>query len=244
MLQRSKVKYIQNLGHKKFREEEGLFIAEGPRLIHELLIEKKNFIKEIFAVKEWMDENALVTADLELNEITEGELERISQLRTPNKVLALVRIPGEEMPANLHGKIVLALDAVQDPGNLGTIIRIADWFGLSDIICNHQTADCFNPKVVQATMGSLARVKVHYADLPAWLASQKKMPLYACTMEGKNVSTMGKIKEGIIVIGNEAKGIDTWIEGLSHEKITIVGKGGADSLNAAVATGIILFQLT
>ena len=137
----------------------------------------------------------------------------------------------------------MALDNIQDPGNMGTIIRIADWYGIDQIVCNTQSADMYNPKVIQSTMGSIARVKVFYTDLSDWLSKQKGISIYAAMLNGDDVTSMQKIKEGIIVIGNESKGISDDVLKLVSKKITIPQKGKAESLNAAVATGIILSHL-
>ena len=137
----------------------------------------------------------------------------------------------------------MALDTIQDPGNLGTIIRIADWFGIDQIVCSDDCAEVYNPKVVQATMGSIARVKVFYTDLEEWLSVQKEVPIYATTLEGQDIREMKKIQEGIIVVGNESKGISPGVLKLANTKITISQKGKADSLNVAVATGIVLSHI-
>ena len=170
------------------------------------------------------------------------ELERISQLSTPNLVLALVT--NQSHPGlTTKNKITLVLDGIQDPGNLGTIIRIADWFGIGQIICSEDSADAFNPKVIQSTMGSIMRVQVGYYPLQEWLQQQPEINIYAASLDGTDIKQMGKIEEGIIVIGNESKGISENIFRLSTKKITIPGTGRAESLNAAVATGIILSHL-
>jgi TrmH family RNA methyltransferase len=243
MLSKSKVKYIQSLGQKKFRQQEGLFIAEGPKLVKELLLSGRGDIAEIFALPDWINENKKPETKAEIHEITAIELEKISQLTTPNKVIAIVRHFENEEPVTGKGKIILALDNIQDPGNLGTIIRIADWFGIEQIICNNETAEVYNPKVVQSTMGSIARINIFYTDLSDWLSRQKSGTIYAAALKGKDVSSIEKIKEGIIIIGNEAKGISDEIMQFASEKITITRKGKADSLNAAVACGIILSHL-
>lgn len=137
----------------------------------------------------------------------------------------------------------MALDAIQDPGNLGTIIRIADWFGIADIVCAAGTADIYNAKVVQSTMGSLGRVNVVYTDLPVWLQKNKQVKIYSASLDGKDVNEIGKLAEGIIVIGNEANGVSDEVLKFVDEKITIPKTGEAESLNAAVATGIILSHL-
>lgn len=243
MLSKSKIKYIQTLGQKKFREEEKCFIAEGPKLVAELLQSDNTIITEVFALPEWIAEHEKLLGKVSCHAITAIELEKISQLITPNKVLAIVQQWDNKESITAKGKIVLALDDIRDPGNLGTIIRIADWFGISQIICSEESADVYNPKVVQSTMGSIGRVVVQYTDLAAWLATQDSKAIYATALAGKDITTMNKIKEGIIIIGNESKGISPAIMQLAGVKITIPQKGKAESLNAAVAAGIILSHL-
>lgn len=244
MLSKLRIKYIQTLGQKKFRQEEKLFIAEGPKLVRELLEEKKSHIEEVWAVPDWIKEHDQLLAGVKHGDVSEAELERISQLNTPNQVLAVVR--QFELPAtmNTKGHLSLVLDTIQDPGNLGTIIRLADWFGIPQIICSVESADCYNPKVVQSTMGSIARVNVFYKDLEEWLPSQKGIDIYATALSGENITQMDPISEGLIIIGNESKGISPAIMELANKKITIPRKGKAESLNAAVATGIILSHLS
>ncbi len=242
MLVKSQVKYIQSLGQKKSRDESGAFIAEGPKIVSELLQEIPGQVQQVLGLKEWLTDHAKLLNGIEAIEISPAELEKISHLQTPNQVLAVLRKFEQVSAINLKGKLVLALDTIQDPGNLGTIIRIADWFGIEHIICDHDSADQYNPKVVQATMGSIARVKLLYTDLAGWLTEQKTT-IYAAALEGENITTMQKPVEGIIVIGNESKGISPDILQLVTKKITIPQKGKAESLNAAVATGIILSHL-
>ena len=242
MISKNQVKYIQSLGQKKRRDEEGLFIAEGPKIVAELLAEPGCHIKQIYALNNWIESNNLNVLP-EVIEITEEELEKISQLKTPNQVLLVAEKMkwGEE--ETIKNTITLVLDTIQDPGNMGTIIRLADWFGIKQIICSHECADIYNPKVVQSSMGSIARVRVNYADLKDWLKKNKDIPVYATAMDGNDISYMKKINEGIIIIGNESKGISVEILAETNTKITIKGKGKAESLNAAVATGIILSHL-
>jgi TrmH family RNA methyltransferase len=242
MLGKSKTKYIQSLGQKKARDEEGLFIAEGPRIIAELLAENRTPVREIYALQSWTDEHASKTNGIAITVITEDELGRISQLSTPNQILALVE-KGAEPILRPISKVTLVLDGIQDPGNLGTIIRIADWFGIDQIICSPDCADQYNPKVVQATMGSIARVQLQYTDLVSWLSPYKNIPVYAAALNGKDIAAVPVMKEGVIIIGNESKGIRPQVMELATERITIPKKGKAESLNAAVATGIILSKL-
>lgn len=243
MLVKSKVKYIQSLGQKKFREPEGVFIAEGPKIVKELLEDETAEVKQVYAVKDWIDENKIILGRTEIIEITEAELEKISQLTTPNKVIAIVQQFNAGKNIVTKGRITLALDGIQDPGNLGTIIRIADWYGVEQIICSSGCVDVYNPKVVQSTMGSIARVKIFYTDLKEWLAAQKDIRIYVTALEGQDVTVMKKLQEGIIIIGNESKGIDPAILEFANVKITILQKGKAESLNAAVAVGIVLSHL-
>ncbi len=243
MLGKQKAKYIQSLGQKKQRDAEGLFIAEGPKIVSELIQTFPQYIQEVYAVKEWIKENDHLHTRV-VTEVTDNELEKISQLKTPNQVVAVVKkFDKSELP-DVKGKISLVLDTIQDPGNLGTIIRIADWFGVDQIICSNDSADVYNPKVVQATMGSIARVNIFYADLPVWLRQQKDIRMYAAMLEGSDITKMDPIKEGLIIIGNESKGISEEIIELVNEKIAIPKKGKAESLNAAVAVGIVLAQIS
>lgn len=243
MLSKSKIKYIQTLGQKKFREEEGVFIAEGPKIVTELLAEKQANIIAVYALEEWVAEHTKLVGSTEIITITAIELEKISQLKTPNTVVAIVQQFSTDENVLAKDKITLALDDIQDPGNLGTIIRIADWFGVQQIVCSNNSADMYNSKVVQSTMGSIARVKIVYTDLEQWLQQQKGIRIYATALEGTDIGTMEKINEGIIVFGNESKGISPEIFAACTDKITIPKKGKAESLNAGVAAGIVVAQL-
>ncbi len=243
MLVKSKAKYIQSLGQKKHRDEEGLFIAEGPKIVAEMISTVPEAVQEVYALREWISSNENKLAGKQIQEVSADELGKISQLSTANNVLAVLKkFPSPVIRS--QGTISLVLDGIQDPGNLGTIIRIADWFGISQLICSPECADQYNPKVVQSTMGSILRVKLLYTGLEEWLSAQSAIAIYAAALSGKDVTAMKKIKEGIIVIGNESKGISNDIFQLVNVKITIPGKGHAESLNAAVATGIILSHLT
>jgi len=240
MLVKSKVKYIQSLGQKKFRQQEGVFIAEGPKLVNELLTEHSGSVLEVFAIKNWIEANGRLATNCDLTEITEGELEKISQLTTPNQVLAIIKQSTPIKPVAEKEKFILVLDGIQDPGNLGTIIRIADWFGVQHIVCSEDSADSYNPKVVQSTMGSIGRVNVFYTSLTKWLGEQQDARIYAAVLEGQDITRMQQPGGGLIVIGNESKGISEEVLRFCNVSITIPQKGKAESLNAAVATGIIL----
>ena len=207
MLGKSQVKYIQSLGQKKVRDEEGVFVAEGPKIVAELLASANAKIQQLYALPDWIKANHKDCNGVELVEADEKDLEKISQMTTPNKVLAVIKKFEEPADINTKETVSLVLDTIQDPGNLGTIIRIADWFGIEQIICSDDCADIYNPKVVQSTMGSIARVKVFYTDLVSWLQVQRDVFIYAASLEGQNVAVMKKINEGLIVIGNESKGI-------------------------------------
>ena len=242
MLSKSQVKYIQSLGQKKCRDEEGLFIAEGPKIVAELLKEKDCVVQQVYAVKNWIDEQER-GINTTVIEITNEELEKISQLKAPNQVLLAAKQMKWRGEPEIKNSITLVLDTIQDPGNIGTIIRLADWFGIKQIICSVECADIYNPKVVQASMGSIARIRVDYTDIASWLKKHKDIPVYAAALNGKDITQMGKLNEAIIIIGNESKGISSEILEKVNSKITIKGKGNAESLNAAVAAGIILSHL-
>lgn len=237
MLSKNELKYIQSLCQKKQRSAERLFIVEGVKLVSELL-DAGYPIKNIYALEEW---EAPATS-LPITRITPFELEKISLLQTPNQVLLIAaqQEPGGE-PV-LKNQFTLMLDGIQDPGNLGTIIRIADWFGINQIIASEDTAELYNPKVIQSTMGSFLRVKVWYRDLETVLA-KNEVPVYGALLNGESMYTIAVPNEAILVIGNESKGIrETVLPHISHA-ITIPRIGRAESLNAAVATGILLSKL-
>jgi len=247
MLSKTHTKYIQSLQHKKLRDEHGLFLAEGPKVVMDLLNSRKFICKEILALNSWLEEHAKALAVLNNTVITalqDFELQKISSLSTAHDIVAVFEKRPPQNNFMPVAKITLALDTIQDPGNLGTIIRIADWFGIENIVCSIGCADMYNAKVVQSTMGSLGRVNVIYTDLVCWLQENNQVKIYAASLEGGDVKTMGKLTEGIIITGNEANGVSDAVMDMVHEKITILRIGEAESLNAAVATGIILSHIT
>lgn len=239
MLSKNEIKDIQSLGHKKSRDAGGLFIAEGPKLVEELLAERSADIVCIYALEDWAERHKQLSVPVKT--ITSIELERISQLTTPHEVLAVVKqfkLPAKQWKEGW----TLLLDGIRDPGNLGTIIRLADWFGIRQIVCSEDTADCYNPKVVQASMGSITRVQIYYDVLDAVLASAA-LPVYAASLNGKDLRKIRFPEAGILLIGNEASGIRAGLLSQVQEKIMIPRIGNAESLNAAVATGILLWEL-
>lgn len=243
MLSKSEVKYIQSLSQKKFREAENMFIIEGPKIVDEALSSDIVSVKKVFALADWVAAHQNIKGNKPITTIDEIDLNRISQLKTPNKVLALVETPWSEGFQLNTAILALALDGIQDPGNLGTIIRTADWFGIEQIICSKDCADIYNSKVVQATMGSIFRVKIFYTDLAEWLAEQKNIPIYGAALDGRTLNAYSLVEKGILIIGNESKGIRADVMKQVQQKITIKKTGAAESLNAAVATGIILSYL-
>lgn len=241
MLGKKEIKDIQSLEQKKFRDDLGLFIAEGPKIVRELLLEKRSMVQQLYATESWIRQNSNILTPACVA-VSEQELGRISQLKTPNQVLAVVRQQQDNEPV-ISGRLCLYLDTIQDPGNLGTIIRIADWFGITHIVCSEGCADRYNAKVVQASMASVLRVSVFYDTGLQWLQKQKE-PVYAAALEGADMQSFGKIRSGILVVGNESKGIRPEIMELAKHHVTIRRVGRAESLNAAVATGILLSHLT
>jgi RNA methyltransferase, TrmH family len=246
MLSKSQIKYIQSLNQKKLRQENGVFVAEGPKILNELLATNNTEAVAIYGTPAWWKENDDIKNEIpfvSFNEITDAELEKISSLSTPHQVVGIFKQPKFDHAPDPAACVLLLLDNIQDPGNLGTIIRIADWFGVKHIIAGKESADVFSPKVVQSTMGSVARVQVVYQDLEAFIRSHAGLPVYATTLDGTPVASYHKQKQGMLLIGNESKGINPALLALSTEKITIPKYGAAESLNAAVATGIILSHL-
>jgi TrmH family RNA methyltransferase len=240
MLVKSQVKYIQSLSQKKLRDEAGVFIAEGPKIINELLRADNIQAQQIFATAAWIAENPGTD---QLVPVSEAELARLSFQQSPNSVLGVFSKPVFPKTISWNNSISLILDTIQDPGNMGTIMRCADWFGIKQVVCSRDSADVFNPKVVQSGMGSISRVQVIYEDLATFLDEHNTVPVYAATLDGTNLYSLPAIQDGFILIGNESKGINDDLLAKSRYRITIPKRGGAESLNAAVATGIILSHI-
>ena len=236
MLTKNQIKLITSLSQKKFRNQHQLFVVEGKKGVQEFL----NSAFELHQIFTTSDDLNVESDRFSL--ISESELKKISNLKTPNVVLALFKIPKAQ--AIDHSKLIVALYDVRDPGNLGTIIRLCDWFGISHLVCSEATVDCFNPKVVQATMGSLTRVHVDYLHLETFLKTTDA-PKYGAYMEGENIYTHILPQNGILVMGNEANGISFEIEALIDKKISIPRFGNlqnTESLNVATATAILLSE--
>ena len=239
MISKNQIKYIRQLELKKFRKREKCFVAEGPKVVGDLM--KQYRPKAVYATDEWKSEQAFDSSVL--TRITDEELRRISFLQTPQQVLALFPIPEEvKGEGKKSGKLSLALDGVQDPGNLGTIIRIADWFGIDTIYCSEDTADAYNPKVVQATMGSLAHVHIIYTNLLQLFASlPPSYPVYGTLLDGNDIYQQPLSQDGIIVMGNEGNGISEAVRQRVTHRLLIPNfhQGeSAESLNVAIATAI------
>lgn len=233
MISKNQIKNITRLKQKKYRQQEGLFIAEGRKVIEEFLNSTFKLV-DLFTTETFDVDQEVI--------ISENELKKISCLTTPNKALAVFKIP-EDLNIQSDG-LILALDSVRDPGNLGTIIRLCDWFGVDQLVCSQETVDCYNPKVVQATMGSLTRVAIHYVDLEAYL-QKADLPVFGAFMEGKDVYKSKMPKAGVLVLGNEANGISKAIEACVTDKISIPRFGAlqaTESLNVATAGAILLSE--
>jgi len=235
MLSKSQIKLITSLKQKKFRQEHGLFVVEGIKTITELLASSLKL--HALYTTETLNSSAK-------NEVlvSETDLKRISFLKTPNKALAVFEIP--KQPAIENKGLIVALDDVRDPGNLGTIIRLCDWFGVKQLVCSNATVDCFNPKVIQATMGSITRVNISYVDLETFL-KDVEAPVFGAFMEGENVYQSALPTDAVLVMGNEANGVSKAVENLITEKITIPRFGdlqATESLNVATATAVLLSE--
>jgi len=234
LVSKSQLKLITSLQQKKYRDKTGLFIAEGPKVIAEFITSGLR-LHSLFASEE-------IGLSVFSEAVSEKELQKLSCLKTANKALAVFEIPKKTMPTS-EGLIV-ALDAVRDPGNLGTIIRLCDWFGITQLVCSMDTADCYNPKVVQATMGSIARVHVEYVDLSEFLETSG-LPIYGGVMNGSSIYDESLPQDAIIVLGNEANGISEDIQKKITHHVTIPQFGKikeTESLNVATATAILLSE--
>lgn len=242
MLSKNEVKYIQSLGHKKRRDEERLFLMEGSKMVAELLTHYSSQVVRLYATETFFHQHPSAKNIAQHYIVSDDELARISQLQTPNQALALVRYFNEEAPEIPATDWSLVLDGIRDPGNMGTIIRLADWFGIRSIICSPDCADIYNPKVVQATMGGIMRVNVIEKELTGFLSSQQ-LPVVGAVLGGKELSSFQFPGAGFLVIGNESTGIREDVASLLTDKLMIPRFGEAESLNAAIATSVFLWEL-
>jgi RNA methyltransferase, TrmH family len=245
VLSKQKIKYVQSLKLKKFRDEHQVFVVEGEKMALELIGDKSIEIEQIIAIETWIQahQNALKPYFNKILTATEADLKQISNLTTPNKVFVIAKKGAPQyFDEKMHQNFALYLDGIQDPGNLGTILRIADWFSIPYIFCSPETVEIWNPKVIQSSMGAFLRVstqEVSFLDLKKRFPNT---PIFATVINGENIFDLKKDKNpthGIIVIGNEGKGVSEAVLNMSDFKISIPGGGGAESLNAAVATGIV-----
>ena len=234
MFSKSRAKYIQQLSQKKHRNQSGFFVVEGHKSILEF-IHAGHLPKELYVLDNTLfkNQNAWVV-DL-------SQMKSLSHLKTPSNALAVFSIPNKSLCSKTD--FILALDGIQDPGNMGTIIRLCDWFGINELVCSKDTVDCYNPKVVRATMGSLARVGVYYVDLNHWLTEQKDHMIVGASMKGQSIYNTPIPKRTILVIGNEGKGLSALVAGQLHNEVSIPQYGKAESLNAAMATGILISEI-
>jgi TrmH family RNA methyltransferase len=243
MLSKNKIKFLQSLSLKKNRDETGLFIIEGEKSIQEVLqspIKMKSIIGSEEIIMQY------TSPQLEYLPATYAEIKKISSLQTPQGVLAVCEQPGKKpIFPHITDKLTLVLDDIQDPGNLGTIIRLCSWFGIENVVCSVNTVDCYNPKVVQSSMGSIAKVSVQYTNLQPFLneCRDQNLEIYGAFLDGKNIYAENLLNKGIIVMGNEGKGISPEIEKIITKKITIpnysINNSGVESLNVSIATAII-----
>lgn len=244
-ISKNQIKYIRSLGQQKFRKEHNTYVVEGIKNAAEWLMAGVP-IEYLVATEDWLKSNLSLYIHLDRDQLliaTEADFEKISGFKTPNEVLLTVPVPEAPRNTDFSNQWVLVLDRVQDPGNMGTIIRTADWFGIRHIVCSPECVDIYNPKVVQSTMGSFLRVAVHTQDLYMFLETHKHIPSYAAVLGGQPLATLGQAPKGFIIMGNESKGISEEVQQLATTGITIPRIGEAESLNVSVATGIICHAL-
>ncbi len=240
MISKANIQYIKGLQDKKQRQKYGHFVVEGEKSITELLTSHFEIIR-LYALQDWIDDNKQVIKKIPCDAVTVTELKQVSVHQAPQKVLAIVKIPASAKP-DKKNRFILALDAVQDPGNLGTIIRIADWYGIKQVVCNKGCTDVYNPKCINSTMGSFLRVEIVYSEIVE-LSLAVDLPLIVATLDGQDVHHAEKITKGVIVIGNEGHGIHKDIIRAARYQVTIPRLGGAESLNAAISAAIIIDNL-
>jgi TrmH family RNA methyltransferase len=244
MITKSEIKYIQSLAHKKFREQEGCFVVEGLKMVTELITQFPHLAVKVYITANGISQlGNILPKNINCIEVEEHELMKLSFLTTHQQILALVKLPQFNNSNLSAAGLTLILDQIQDPGNLGTIIRTCDWFGVSNIVCSPDTADAYSPKVVQSSMGSVLRVNIQYADLQVYLEGLHDIPVYAASLKGESILKLNFEFPSCLIIGNESKGISASLLEKANKFISIPKIGEAESLNAAVATGILLSKL-
>ncbi|KGE15697.1 TrmH family RNA methyltransferase [Sphingobacterium deserti] len=244
MLSKAQISLVTSLQHKKFRKQHGLFLVEGIKSVLEFTSSNYH-IHSVFSTAEALAKMPNLPQKIKCVEVSNAEFHKISTLTNPQGILALIHLPEEDAFDwnTIRNEHSLLLDDIQDPGNLGTIIRTAEWFGIRQLICSQGTVDAYNPKVVQATMGSLARIKIAYTNLPDFIA-HAKLPTYGAVLDGRSIYTTAFGNAGLIIMGNEGNGIShALLERVEHP-VTIPRVGNAESLNVAVATTIFCSELT
>lgn len=224
---------LKSLHHKKGREEQGRYLVEGNKMVEEALA--SSFVEIDCVLHTESFDASTISSTIPLFHVSPTEMQRISTLKSPQKVIAVCRIPAFNSP---KGNRIICLDGIQDPGNLGSMLRIADWFGISEVVLSKGSVDCYNPKTVQASMGSIFRTSVQYTELEVFL-KQTNLPIYGAVLEGASIQDLVWPPEGILVIGSESTGISPSVMPLLHNRITIPRFGNAESLNAAIACGIL-----
>jgi len=245
MLSKNQIKKLRALQRKKERKNSGLYVVEGKKIVEEILALSIDWL-ELYATSLWFQEHPECRSFDKVFEMSEKDLAQVSSLKTPNEVLLVLKQKAQvDFTEVKSDKIILALDGVKDPGNMGTIIRLADWFGVNHILCTSDSVDQYNPKTVQSAMGSIHRVQLHYGDLALMLSELQSHQIYACDLEGQSIYETEFPQQSVLVMGSESHGISEEILDLTHRKITISAhsNSGIDSLNVATATAITLSQL-
>jgi TrmH family RNA methyltransferase len=246
MVSNIRIKQLRSLHQKKERQLAGLFLAEGAKIVFDLITTDFPIV-EIYGLPAWVEKNSSLIQRLSIpvNLLTEKELMQVSALATPQEVIACCKIPETQLPTIGPGKLVLVLDSIRDPGNMGTLIRLADWFGLAGVVASDDSVEWTNPKVIQSTMGSFTRIQPHYTDLTSWLESvHEDAPIFAAELDGEDVYAANFTPEGILIVSNEAHGLSGYLAPFIHKKLRIprfAGQNsGAESLNVAMAAAILL----
>lgn len=243
----AQIKLLQSLKLKKFRQKYGKYFVEGPKMVEELMLNKPDSIDTVFGTADYLEKLSGKANKFKVVEVDERSLKKVSELKTPNQVIAIANLPNlNKVPQLRPSGVSIFLDRIQDPGNLGTIIRIADWFGIKDVVCSVGTVDAFSPKVIQSTMGAIYRVNVSYTAYEDLIGHNDGIQSFGAVLDtGSSIYSLGDDFSGILVIGNESQGISSDLQAKLNHLISIprITAGGSESLNAAVACGIICGQL-